>query len=293
MKFPMSWLREWVEVSGDAGAVADALTRRGFYVEGLEVRGRRFPGVVVAKVLEVARHPNADKLWLVRVTDGTRERRVVCGAPNVTAGMIAPLATEWAKLPGGVVIRRSRIRGEDSEGMLCSARELELSDDHQGIVDLERHFGGRDGLAPGRPLDELFGPPDTVLEVEVPFNRPDGLGVVGLAREVKAALEGRWTAAAQGWLKKHWSGRSDFDLELEDPEGCPRYIAQTINGVSVGPSPRWLVSASRSWGSARSTTSSTSPTWCCASSASRSMPTTSSASAAPRSGCGGRAPGRP
>jgi len=241
MKLPMSWLREWIEVGAEAAAVADALTRRGFYVEGLEARGRSFPGVVVARVLEVARHPNADKLWLCRVTDGTTERRVVCGAPNVTAGMIAPLATVGARLPGGVVIRKSRIRGQDSEGMLCSARELELSDDHQGIVDLERYFGGRDGLAPGRPLDELLGPADTVLEVEVPFNRPDGLGVVGLAREVKAALDGHWTPAAQGWLKKRWSGRSDFDLELEDPEGCPRYIAQAIHGVSIGPSPGWLV----------------------------------------------------
>ena len=241
MKLPMSWLREWVEVSAGPEAVAEALTRRGFYVEGLEVHGKTFPGVVVARVLEVERHPNADKLSLCRVSDGTTELHVVCGAPNVKAGMIVPLATVGAKLPGGVVIRKSKIRGEESEGMLCSARELEISDDHEGIVDLDRYFAGRDGLRTGRPLDELFGPADTVLEVEVPFNRPDGLGIVGLAREVKAALDGRWTPAAEGWRKKRWSGRSDFDLELEDAEGCPRYIAQTINNVSIGPSPRWLV----------------------------------------------------
>ncbi len=221
--------------------MADALTRRGFYVEGLEVHGKSFPGVVIAKVLEAARHPNADRLSLCRVSDGTHELRIVCGAPNVKAGMMVPLATVGAKLPGGLEIKKSKIRGEESEGMLCSARELELSDDHEGIVDLERQFAGHAGLVVGQPLDGLFGPADTVLEVEVPFNRPDGLGVVGLAREVRAALDGRWTPAAEGWRKKHWAGRADFDLDLEDPEGCPRYIAQAIGGVVIGPSPAWLV----------------------------------------------------
>ena len=241
MKLPMSWLRDWIEIGADPGTVADALTRRGFYVEGLEVLGKSYPGVVVARVLEVGRHPNADRLSLCRVTDGRTELRVVCGAPNVKPGMIVPLATVGARLPGGVVIQKSTIRGVESQGMLCSARELELSDDHAGIVDLDRLFAGRDGLVVGRPLDTLFGPADTVLEVEVPFNRPDGLGIAGLAREVKAALDGRWTPAARGWLTRRWSGRSDFDLELEDAEGCPRYIAQTLHNVSIGPSPRWLV----------------------------------------------------
>jgi phenylalanyl-tRNA synthetase beta chain len=240
MKLPLSWLRDWIEFEGTPERVADALTRRGFYVEGIETRGRSYPGVVIARVLEVAKHPNADRLSLCRVSDGAAEMRVVCGAPNVRAGMIAPLATVGAKLPGGVVIQKSKIRGEESQGMLCSARELQLSDDHDGIVDLERLFAGAT-LTPGQPLDSLFGPADAVLEVEVPFNRPDGLGVLGLAREVKAALGGHWTGVAEGRLKKRWSGRSDFDLELEDPEGCPRYLAVTVGGVAVGPSPRWLV----------------------------------------------------
>jgi len=241
MKLPMSWLREWIDVAATPEAVADALTRRGFSVEGLEVHGKTFPGVVIAKVLEVARHPNADRLSLCRVSDGRTERRVVCGASNVRAGMVVPLATVGARLPSGLVIKKSMIRGEESEGMLCSARELEIADDHEGIVDLDLLFAGRGGPALGRPIDELFGPAETVLEVEVPFNRPDGLGVVGLAREIKAALDGRWTAAADGWRKKRWSGRADFDLELEDGEGCPRYIAQVIHNVAVDPSPPWLV----------------------------------------------------
>jgi phenylalanyl-tRNA synthetase beta chain len=241
MRLPISWLRDWVDVEASPERVAEALTTRGFYVEGIEAHGREHPGVVVARVLDVQRHPNADRLSLCRVDGGAGELRVVCGASNVFAGMLAPLATVGARLPGGTVIKASKIRGEESQGMLCSARELELSDDHAGIVDLERLRGTADGLTPGRPVDELFGPPDTVLEVEVPFNRPDGLGVLGLAREVKAALQGRWTPAAQARLKARWTGRSDFDLVLEDLEGCPRYIAQGVEGVVVGPSPAWLV----------------------------------------------------
>jgi phenylalanyl-tRNA synthetase beta chain len=246
MKLPISWLRDWIEVDATPEAIADGLTRRGLYVEGIETHGQSHPGVVVARVLEVARHPNADRLSLCRVDSGAGELRVVCGAPNVRAGMVVPLATIGAVLPGGVVIKKSKIRGEESQGMLCSARELELSDDHEGIVDLERLLAGVSGnghatLGPGVPLDEVLGPPETVLEVEVPFNRPDALGIVGLAREVKAMFGGRWTAAAQQRLAARPTVRDDFDLVLEDPEGCPSYIAIALEGVTVAPSPRWLV----------------------------------------------------
>jgi len=241
MKLPMSWLREWVEFDAPAERVAEALTLRGFYVEGVETLGHKYPGVVVARVLEVARHPNADRLSLCQVDGGAGTLSVVCGAPNVRAGMIAPLATVGAKLPDGTVIRKSKIRGEESQGMLCSGRELSLSEDHDGILDLERMIARREELKIGRPIDEILDPPDEVLEVEVPFNRPDGLGVVGLAREVRSALNGRWTQAASARLAARWSGRSDFDLEIEDPEGCPRYLAQVVEGVRVAPSPPWLV----------------------------------------------------
>jgi phenylalanyl-tRNA synthetase beta chain len=245
MKLPLSWLREWIEFEATPEGVAEALTTRGFYVEDIEARGATYPGVVVARVLEVQKHPNADKLSLCRVDGGAGELRVVCGAPNVKAGMWVPLANVGAKLPGGVAIKKSKIRGEESQGMLCSPRELELSDDHEGILDLERWLGegGHDAPATlrlGRPFEELGEPPDTILEIEIPFNRPDGMGVLGLAREARAALGGRWTAAAGAWRSARWRGRSDFDLELEDREGCPRYIAQCVEDVQVGPSPAWI-----------------------------------------------------
>ena len=163
MKLPLSWLSEWVEFDASPERVADALTARGFYVEGIASHGRAYPGVVVARVLEVLRHPDADRLTLCRVDGGAGEVRVVCGAPNVHAGMMAPLATVGATLPGGVTIKKSTIRGAESQGMLCSARELELSEDHEGILDLQRYVDGSAELRIGTPLDQLIGPPETVL----------------------------------------------------------------------------------------------------------------------------------
>jgi phenylalanyl-tRNA synthetase beta chain len=241
VKLPVSWVRDWIEVEATPEAMADALTRRGFYVEGIEAHGRNYPGVVVARVLEVGRHPNADRLSLCRVDGGGGELRVVCGAPNVRAGMVVPLATVGATLPGGLVIKRSKIRGEESQGMLCSARELEIADDHEGILDLATFAAGAAAAAPGTPLDSVLEPPDAVLEVEVPFNRPDGLGVVGLAREIRAEFDGRWTAAALARLQPDGWTAAGFDVALEDVAGCPRYIAQVVEGVVVGPSPRpWV-----------------------------------------------------
>jgi phenylalanyl-tRNA synthetase beta chain len=237
MKLPLSWLREWIEVDKAPEAIADALTRRGFYVENVETHGHAYPGVVVARVLEVTKHPNADKLSLCRVDAGRGELRVVCGAPNVHAGMIAPLATVGATLPGGVTIKQSKIRGEDSEGMLCSSRELGISDDHGGILDLTTIAPDAATLPLGTPIERLLPPPDAVLEIEIPFNRPDGLGIVGLAREVRAAFGARWTPAAHTRLSRRWAGRVDFDLEIQDTAGCPRYIAQAFDGVKIGPSP--------------------------------------------------------
>jgi len=250
MKLPISWLKEWVEYDATPEQVADALTTRGFYVEGIEQHGRRYPGIVVAEVLEADKHPNADKLKLCRVNSGSGELRIVCGAPNVTAGMIVPLATIGTTMPSGLVIKAAKIRGEESQGMLCSARELMLSEDHSGIVELRDLLKGAD-LVPGRPIDDYFPEPDFVLEVEIPFNRPDGMGVIGLAREVKAALAGKWTEWARSRLAAQpasAAARVTFDLEVEDAAECPSYFAQLVEGVKVAPSPSWLVHKLESMG---------------------------------------------
>ncbi len=243
MKLPISWLKEWVEYDATPEQVAELLTTRGFYVEGVEQHGRRYPGIVVGQVLAADKHPNADKLKLCRVDSGAGELRVVCGAPNVAAGMRVALATVGTTLPSGLVIKAAKIRGEESQGMLCSARELLISEEHEGILDLGTYLQGST-LEVGKPLDGYLPEPDVVLEVETPFNRPDGMGVLGLAREVKAALGGKWTE----WAKSRFaaqpasaSARVTFDLEVEDPADCPSYLAQLVEGVKVGPSPGWLV----------------------------------------------------
>lgn len=242
MKLPLSWLREWVEVEASAEQIAEALTTRGFYVEGIEHHGVPHPGIVVARVLEAAKHPNADKLKLCRVDPGSGEPlSVVCGAPNVATGMIVPLALVGTVMPNGMAIKQAKIRGELSQGMICSPRELMLSEEHAGILDLAAYLG-RSDLPLGSPLDDHLPPPDAVLEVEVPFNRPDGMGVIGLAREVKAALGGRWTEAARTRLAARPEPQvmaMGFSLTLDDSD-CPSFIAQVVHGVTVGESPAWL-----------------------------------------------------
>lgn len=242
MKLPMRWLKEWIDVEATPEQVADALTTRGFYVEGIEAHGRHYPGIVVAEVLEAEKHPGADKLKLCRVNGGAGELRIVCGAPNVTAGMLVPLANVGTTMPSGLVIKKAKIRGEESQGMLCSGRELEISEDHDGILDLRVFLAGA-ALEVGQPLDRYLPEPDHVLEVEIPFNRPDGMGVLGLAREVKAALGGHWTEWARSKLASRPASapaRVTFDLEVEDAAECPAYLAQLVEGVKVGPSPPWL-----------------------------------------------------
>ncbi len=243
MKLPISWLRLWIDVDATPERIAEALTTRGFYVEGIETHGREYPGIVVGRVLEAAKHPNADKLKLCKVDSGAGELQIVCGAPNVIRDMVVPLATLGTVMPNGMTIQRAKIRGIESEGMLCSARELGLSEDHSGILDLAAMFPHQD-LTMGEPIDTYLPPPDAVLEVEVPFNRPDGMGIVGLAREVRAALGGRWTSWAQGLVAARPAAPAatgTFDLEVENPDECSSYFAQVVENVTIGPSPEWLV----------------------------------------------------
>jgi phenylalanyl-tRNA synthetase beta chain len=240
VRIPLSWLREWADPGTSVEEISRRLTSRGFPVEGTTQIGHEYANVVVGHVLEVARHPDADKLSLCKVDGGTGEiLNVVCGAPNVVAGMKVPLALVGAELPGGLKIKRSKIRGAVSEGMLCSARELELGGDHSGILAL------RDDAPVGRPVREMFGEPDVVLDVEVAYNRPDALCMAGIAREVAAAFE--LPLSPSGSAVGPWA-RFDatvatggpFPVRVEDPVGCPRYLAQVVRGVKIGPSPVWL-----------------------------------------------------
>ena len=181
MRISLAWLGDWVDSGLDPSALAARLTMCGLEVDSVEPAAGDFQGVVVGEVLSVESHPAADKLTVCQVAGGGAALlQVVCGASNVRAGMKAPLALEGARLAGGDVIRRARLRGVESNGMLCSARELGLSDEHEGI--LERP----DELVTGTPLREALQLDDTILEINVTPNRGDALSVLGVAREVAA-----------------------------------------------------------------------------------------------------------
>src|ERR687895_569495 len=182
MRVPLSWLREYVSVGLSPRALAEELTMRGMEVDTVETAGAGWTDVVVGRVLDVRRHPNADTLWLARVDVGEAggELEIVCGAQNLEAGQLVPTALVGAVLPGDRRIERTKIRGEVSHGMLCSAAELGIGADADGIHIL----GHDDELALGSPLADVVG--ETVLDVDVKPNRGDALSMVGLAREIAA-----------------------------------------------------------------------------------------------------------
>src|SRR5438105_12736827 len=210
--------------------------------------------VLIGRVVEVKKHPNADRLSLCRVDAGGAGGpvEVVCGAPNVQAGKTYPYASVGATLPGGLKLERRKIRGVESNGMLCSAKELGLGEDHAGILELDTT------APPGSRFLDVVPVADHQIVIDVPANRPDLLCHKGVARELAAVLGGTTIKlppipggaasaggdAALGGRRRAPSARGDVvdgvEVRLEDPEGAPRYMIAVIRGVSVGPSPRWL-----------------------------------------------------
>lgn len=228
----LSWLQEHVDLSGlVTSEISDLLTFAGVEVEGITERGIRSDKVVVAQVLAAEQHPNADRLKVCQVEAGTGAlHQIVCGATNYKVGDKVPLALPGAILPGNFEIKAGKLRGVESGGMMCSGRELGLSDDHGGLLILPED-------APvGVPLHELV-PADTILEIEITPNRPDLLSHHGLAREL-AALTGRPLRALD--LPSVATAPAGDLVAMRTAEACPFYSARLIEGVKVGPSPDWL-----------------------------------------------------
>ena len=180
MRISLSWLSDWVDVDSDVSALAHALTMAGLEIEGVHRAGPQLKGIVVGEVLSVTKHPDAEKLNVCRVSDGSEEFQIVCGAPNVRAGMRAPLAKIGAVLPNGTEIKKAKLRGTESFGMLCSARELGLAEESSGLYDLPAGIRTGDSIVSALSLD------DTILEVNLTPNRGDCMSVLGVAREVAA-----------------------------------------------------------------------------------------------------------
>jgi phenylalanyl-tRNA synthetase beta chain len=234
MKVSLNWLKDYVEIRMDPKDLAHLLTMAGLEVEGATSVGEGFDQVVVAEILSIRRHPNADRLSLVEAKTHQGSYSIVCGATNIKAGQKVPLALVGARLPNGVEIKRSKIRGVQSEGMLCSEIELGLGQEASGIMILPPQ------LPLGTELAEGMGLKDTVLDISITPNRPDCLCVMGVAREVAALTGQKMRVPLSSLSDRGEEIHQKTSVTILDQDLCPRYVARMIEGVKIGPSPRWI-----------------------------------------------------
>ncbi len=232
MNVPESWLRHLVDPSLTTDELSHLLTMSGLEVESCAPLAPPFDNVVAARVIEVARHPNADKLSVCKVDAGGQTLSIVCGAPNVRSGMLAPLARVGARLAGRA-IKLATMRGVQSQGMLCSARELGLSDDHSGLLELPA------GTAPGADVRELLELDDHVLTIKLTPNRADCLSILGVAREVAALARSKMRAPDTAPVPARGDAR--HRVTISAPEGCGRFTGRVIRGVDArAATPDWM-----------------------------------------------------
>lgn len=234
MKFSENWLRELVEIKADRTELAHALTMAGLEVEELTLLGDGLDGVVVADIIAAEKHPEADRLQICTVNAGQAEPlRIVCGAPNARVGIRVPLAMVGARLPGGVEIKAAKLRGVESFGMLCSAKELGIDADASGLMELPLD-------APiGQPLADYLGLPDASFELKLTPNRPDCLGLVGLAHDVAALFGSAVKVPVQATVAV--TGETRRGIRLEAGKDAPRYLGRIIEGIDpTACSPLWL-----------------------------------------------------
>jgi phenylalanyl-tRNA synthetase beta chain len=234
MKVSLSWLQEYVPIAMPVDRLVHALTMAGLEVEAVEDRYAYLDTVVVGRILTVAPHPDADKLRLCRVEAGGHIRQVVCGAPNAAVGLLAPLALAGSQLTGGMVVRANVIRGQDSEGMLCSQAELGLGADSAGLLALPEN------LTTGDPLNKALELSDFVLEIGLTPNRADCLSIMGVAREVAGFNTGTLKRPAVKIPRTGGQITAMTSVTVDAPAHCPRYAARLIENITVAPSPFWL-----------------------------------------------------
>jgi phenylalanyl-tRNA synthetase beta chain len=233
MKFTLNWLKEHLETTASLDEVVEALTRVGLEVEGVENPGEKLAAFRVARVLTAERHPQADKLQVLTVDTGEgAPLQVVCGAPNARAGLVGVLGLPGAVVPAnGMQLKVAAVRGVESNGMMCSTRELELGDDHEGIIELPAD-------APiGMSYPDYAGLNDAVIDVSITPNRQDCMGVRGIARDLAAAGLGSLKPLEVEPVPTSGVGP---EVRIEAPDGCPAYLGQTVSGVTNGASPDWM-----------------------------------------------------
>ena len=239
MKFSLSWLKEHLETDADVGAISDRLNQIGLEVEGIENPAEKLSAFRIAKVLSASPHPQADKLQVLSVDAGGEPLQVVCGAPNARAGMLGVFGPVGATVPSnGMVLKVAAIRGVESNGMMCSIAELELGDDHDGIIELAAD-------APvGRVYAEWVDLDDTIFDISVTPNRQDCMGVRGIARDLAAAGMGKLRPLTEVYrmatLAPVEGSDAAPDIRTDDAQGCPAFYAQAVSSVANGASPEWM-----------------------------------------------------
>ena len=234
MKISYNWLNELVPTHLDIDEFCEKLTMFGLEVEEVVQPGKKLENIVIGKVISVEKHPNADKLTLCQVDVGKSEPlSIICGAPNVVKDILVPVATIGAKL-GDFEIKKAKLRGVESFGMICSEKELGVSDDHSGIMVIKQD------IEPGTPFADAMGLNDNIIEVEVTPNRPDLLGMIGVAREVAVMLNTEYEHPEIAFEESEVKTKDEISVIIEDAEKCPRYCARMVKGITVQPSPAWM-----------------------------------------------------
>lgn len=241
MYLSLDWLKDFVEIPKNISPdeLGSRLTIHTVEIDGVEKQADKFANVLVGKILEVKKHPNAERLQLARVSIGKEELGIVCGAPNIEAGQLVPVACVGAVLPNGMEIREALVRGEKSVGMLCAEDELGLGADHAGILILEKH------AKVGQKFSEYLGLKDTIFEVDNKSitNRADLWGHFGMAREIAAFLNTKTTKKFDKILESKIEVDKEeitINAKVLDKEMCPRYMALAMDGIKIGPSPEWM-----------------------------------------------------
>ncbi|MDA1090265.1 MAG: phenylalanine--tRNA ligase subunit beta [Proteobacteria bacterium] len=237
MKFPFQWLKEHLDTKASLDDVVERLTMTGLEIDKVHHRGKDLEGFVVGRVVEAKKHPDADKLSICQVDNGSETVVVVCGAPNARTGLVGVFAPSGSYIPGtGITLKPTEIRGVVSNGMLLSEREVNLSDDHDGIIELP------DDAKPGSPAADAMGLADPVIEIEITPNRGDCLGVRGVARDLAAAGVGALKplncAPVPGVIESPIKVNLDFKVGAEN--ACPYFVGRFVRGVKNGESPKWL-----------------------------------------------------